>query len=145
MGILADRVLGAPNTYVGCAVGLSALVYGWTGVHTREGMYAFAALLGVVNGGCQGIFPGATSTLISEESGDLSKMGTWMGMVFAICGVASLAGPPVAGAIIGGSGGKYIWMQVVLGSMLMVAAVVLFVASRVKGRAQKEAAMEVSS
>ncbi|KAH7024898.1 major facilitator superfamily domain-containing protein [Microdochium trichocladiopsis] len=145
VGIVADRVLGAPNTYVCCALGFSALAYGWIGVQTRADMYGFAVVLGVVNGGCQGIFPGATSTLISEESGDLSKMGTWMGMVFAVCGVASLAGPPIIGAIIGSSGGRYIWAQVVLGSLLFASAGMLFLAPRVKGRAEKEDAIETSS
>ncbi|KXJ85230.1 major facilitator superfamily domain-containing protein [Microdochium bolleyi] len=121
VGVVADRLLGAHNTYVCTGLGFSALVYGWIGVRTRGDMYAFAVVLGIVNGGSQGIFPGATSSLISHESGgDLSKMGTWMGMVFAICGVASLAGPPTMGAIIAASGGSYLWAQVFYGSLLLL-------------------------
>ncbi|KAJ3938162.1 uncharacterized protein N0V96_011850 [Colletotrichum fioriniae] len=42
----------------------------------------------------------------------LFYMGARFGMVATIVGVASLAGPPIAGAILDVSGGKYIWAQI---------------------------------
>lgn len=77
-------------------------------------MYVYSALMGFINGGAQGIFPSAINSL----SLGTNKLGTRLGMVFGICGVASLTGPPLMGALIDGSGGRYLWAQVCGGTVM---------------------------
>jgi hypothetical protein len=74
-GIIADRYLGPINTYSLNSIALGIMAFGWTGVHTRTDMYVFSCVMGFVNGASQGVFPGATSSLVT----DVSNMGTWVG------------------------------------------------------------------
>lgn len=89
-------------------------------------MYAYSVVMGFVNGAAQGIFSSAASSFVQ----DVRKMGTWIGMVFAICGFATLAGPPTMGAIIDASGGKYIWAQIWAGSTIVIGGILILVTSR---------------
>ena len=56
---------------------------------------------------------------------DISKLGTWVGMVFALCGIATLVGPPIMGAIVDASGGRYIWGQVWAGLVIVSGAMLV--------------------
>ena len=67
---------------------------------------------------------------------DVSKLGTWVGMVFALCGIATLAGPPIMGAIVDASGGEYIWGQLWAGLIIVTGAMLTLSATwlgRVRG------------
>ncbi|KAI8966819.1 MFS general substrate transporter [Daldinia sp. FL1419] len=128
-GLIADRYDASIETYGLNCVTLGIMAFCWIGVHTRGGMYAFSVAMGFVNGAAQGIFSSAISRFITDPS----KMGTWIGMTFGICGVATLAGPPTMGAIIDASGSKYIWAQIWVGlTIFMGGSIVLFAAWLIK-------------
>ncbi|KAI1082296.1 major facilitator superfamily domain-containing protein [Whalleya microplaca] len=134
-GFLADRYTGPINTYGFNSAALGIVAFGWIGVHKRPDMYVYAVVTGFVNGAGQGVFPGALSSLVT----DISKMGTWIGMVFALCGIAVLAGPPTMGGIIDASGGSYLWAQIWAGLVIIVgSSMVLFTSWLVGGRQQKK-------
>lgn len=85
--------------------------------------------MGFVNGAAQGVFPGASSSLVSDPS----RLGSWVGMIFTVCGLATLAGPPVMGAIIDASGGTYLWAQIWAGLVIILGAVCTLAAARMVG------------
>jgi MCP family monocarboxylic acid transporter-like MFS transporter 3 len=128
-GLIADRYLGPINTFGLNSMALGAMAFAWTGVRTRADMYAFSCVMGFVNGAAQGVFPGAASSLVP----DVSKLGSWVGMVFAICGFATLAGPPTMGAIVDASGGVYTWAQIWAGIVIIIGSLALLVAARMVG------------
>jgi len=114
-------------------------------VEDRTGLYVYAVFLGLTNGVCQGMFLGSLASLTSDSR----KMGTRTGMVHGIVGFATLAGPPVsfffghptwlfiankayskiAGAIIDGSGGRYMYAQIYAGLTILLASG-FFIAAR---------------
>ncbi|CEJ93308.1 hypothetical protein VHEMI08904 [[Torrubiella] hemipterigena] len=92
IGFVANRHVGAMNTYIVVTVAFGILTLAWMGVRDRVGMYVFTVFFGLANGLCQGMFLGSLASLTQ----DLSKMGTRMGMVHTIVAFATLAGPPVS-------------------------------------------------
>jgi len=76
------------------------------------------------------LFPAGLSGLTT----DLRKAGVRMGMVFTIVSFATLAGPPIAGAIITASGGKYYGAQAFAGATLLLGTVLMVAARSVKVR-----------
>jgi MFS transporter, MCT family, solute carrier family 16 (monocarboxylic acid transporters), member 3 len=128
-GFIADRYTGPINTFAFNALGLAVLAFGWAGVWTRSDMYAYSIVMGFMNGACQGVFPGAASSLVKDPT----KLGTWLGMLFAVAGVGTLAGPPVMGAIIDNSGGQYLWAQIWAGLMIVLGSVPVAFASWLVG------------
>ncbi|KAI1808445.1 MFS general substrate transporter [Daldinia bambusicola] len=129
-GWVADHAIGPVVIYgLNCfALGIAA--FGWIGVRQKPHMYAYSALMGFVNGAVQGIFTSAASSFVQ----DVRKMGTWIGMAFAICGFATLAGPPTMGAIIDASGGNYLYAQIWAGSTIIVGSSIILLASRLQAR-----------
>ncbi|KAI2469253.1 MFS general substrate transporter [Annulohypoxylon bovei var. microspora] len=125
-GIIADRYVGPVNTFGLNCIALGIMAFGWIGVHTRSDMYAYSVVMGFVNGAAQGIFSSAVSSFVT----DVRKMGTWIGMVFALCGFATLAGPPTMGAIIDASGGRYIWGQLWAGLTIVIGGLLILTSSR---------------
>ena len=57
-----------------------------------------------------------------------------MGMVFTINSFATLTGPPIAGALISASGGKYYGAQAFAGSVLLIGAGFMVAARMAKAR-----------
>lgn len=92
IGFVANRHVGAMNTYIVVTVAFGILTLAWMGVRDRVGMYVFTVFFGLANGLCQGMFLGSLASLTQ----DASKMGTRMGMVHTIVAFATLAGPPVS-------------------------------------------------
>ncbi|CAJ2500853.1 Uu.00g037060.m01.CDS01 [Anthostomella pinea] len=132
-GFLADRYVGAMNSWSVNSIGLGIPAFGWIGVKTRAGLYAYSVVMGFTNGAAQGVFPGASSSLVN----DISKMGSWVGMAYALVGLGTLAGSPALGAIIDASGGKYLWGQVWAGVVVIVGALLILTTSwlvAVKGK-----------
>jgi MFS family permease len=121
VGYLADQHFGPINLYTFHTLVLGCLIFAWTGVTTRTGMYVFAVFFGLANGAAQGLFAGSLASLTKDPR----KMGTRFGMVCTIVAFASLAGPPTAGAIIDKSGGRYLWAQVWAGLVIVLAAVTI--------------------
>ncbi|KAI2630996.1 MFS general substrate transporter [Hypoxylon sp. NC1633] len=125
-GFVADRYIGPVNTFGFSCLALGIMAFGWVGVHKRADMYAYSVVMGFINGAAQGIFSSAVSSFVP----DVTKMGTWIGMVFALCGFATLSGPPTMGAIIDASGGKYIWAQIWAGSTIILGGLIILVTAR---------------
>lgn len=124
-GYLADRYFGPINLYAFQTLVMGCLIFAWTGVTTRTGMYVFAVFFGLAIGAAQGLYAGSLASLTKDPR----KMGTRFGMVCTVVAFASLAGPPTAGAIIDKSGGRYLYAQAWAGSVIVLAAMV-FVVSR---------------
>ncbi|KAK4242543.1 major facilitator superfamily domain-containing protein [Achaetomium macrosporum] len=120
-GYLADRHFGPINLYTFHTLVLGCLIFAWTGVKTRTGMYVFSVFYGLAVGAAQGLFSGALASLTKDPR----KMGTRFGMVCTIVAFASLAGPPTAGAIIDKSGGRYLYAQVWGGLVIVLASLIL--------------------
>ncbi|KAF7557878.1 hypothetical protein G7046_g5939 [Stylonectria norvegica] len=129
VGYLADNVLGPVNIYAISMASLGIMVYAWTGVKTRTGMYVFSVFFGLANGASQGTYVGANASLTKDPS----KMGTRFGMIATLCGFATLAGPPTAGAIIDRSGGDFFYAQIWGGSVILTGALFIL-ASRIAAR-----------
>lgn len=109
------------------AAGICLLL--WPFVTTSDGLYTWAAVYGIAAGGIQSLFPPGLTSLTS----DLQKAGVRMGMVCTTNSLATLSGPPIAGAIITASGGRYLGAQLFAGVSLMVGAF-LMLAARIARR-----------
>lgn len=123
-GYLADKRFGGYNTLVPFVFASALLMYCWAAVTSEAGLYAFAACYGFASAGFQGLFPSTLSSLTK----DLNKVGVRNGQGFAIVGLATLTGPPIAGALVQQSG--YMRAQMWAGSMIVLGGLVL-VAGRV--------------
>ncbi|KAI1766350.1 MFS general substrate transporter [Hypoxylon sp. FL1150] len=125
-GYVADAYLGPVNTFGISCIGLGVMGFGWMGVHSRGDMYAYSVVMGFVNGAAQSMFASAISSYVQ----DVRKMGTWIGMVYGLCGFATLAGPPTMGAIIDACDGKYIWAQLWAGLTISLGGTLILLSSR---------------
>lgn len=121
VGHIADRQLGPINTFAAATLVLACVDFAWIAVGTRAEMYVFSVFLGMANGAAQGIVLGALASLTADPR----KMGVRFGMVATLSGVATLAGPPMAGAIIDGMGGRYLWAQVWAGCILLSSSFII--------------------
>ncbi|KAH7177006.1 major facilitator superfamily domain-containing protein, partial [Dactylonectria macrodidyma] len=124
-GIIADRFWGEVRTWTLLCMLLSVTIFIWIGIKDRTSMYVYSALMGCVNGGAQGLFPSAINSLSMGSN----KLGTRLGMVFAICGMASLTGPPAMGALIDAYKGKYLWAQVCGGTIMGLGALTVAIST----------------
>ncbi|KAK1996487.1 major facilitator superfamily transporter [Colletotrichum falcatum] len=96
---LADKV-GALYMHISVAAGSAVLMFAWLGIRSMAGLIVFAILYGLFSGGLVSISP----TVVVSLSPDLSRVGTRMGMMNFIAGIAILVGTPIAGAILGDHG-----------------------------------------
>jgi MFS family permease len=126
---LADR-LGALNAFVPAGAIASICLFCWMAVSSSPGLYTWCVFYGMAAGGIQSLFPAALSSLTT----DLRKAGVRMGMVFTIVSFATLAGPPVAGAIITAEGGTYYGAQGFAGAAVLLGTVLVAAARMVKVR-----------
>lgn len=122
-GWVADRHLGPVNALVLALVVLCGIQCAWVAVADRVGMYLFAVFYGLTTGAAQCVFIGALASLTDDPT----KMGARSGMVYLVAGVATMVGPPAAGAVIDGAGGGFLGAQIMGGVVLAVAA--LFMAA----------------
>lgn len=117
--LVADRV-GPLDTYaVVCALS-SASVFYWTSVDNAAGNVAFAVLYGFFSGGVVSL----AQVVLAAITQDLDRLGTRLGMVAIIKGIGSLIGPPISGAIVKGTGGRYLGVQLFAAFGIMITAVV---------------------
>ncbi|KAL2163840.1 hypothetical protein VTH06DRAFT_5899 [Thermothelomyces fergusii] len=126
---VGDRV-GTINVLVPAACLTGVCLFCWTAVRSAAGLYVWCAFYGLAAGGLQSLFPAGLSSLTA----DVRKAGVRMGMIFTIVSFATLAGPPIAGAIITASGGSYHGAQVFAASTLMLSTALLAAARTVKVR-----------
>ncbi|KAF2835120.1 MFS general substrate transporter [Patellaria atrata CBS 101060] len=120
----ADRTFGPLNTIIPFAFGSGILIFAWPGVNSRGGLYAFSVVYGLFAAGIQSMFPATLSSLTT----DLKKAGVRMGMGFSIVSVASLTGPPLAGALIQNNHGSYLQAQMWAGTVLICGGMTLVLA-----------------
>ncbi|KAK1546711.1 major facilitator superfamily transporter [Colletotrichum paranaense] len=121
---LADKV-GALYMQISVAAGSAVLMFAWLGIRNMAGLVVFAILYGLFSGGMVSISP----TVIVSLSPDLGRVGTRMGMINFVAGIAILIGTPIAGAILGDYSGVA-WQSMIgygaaaltVGSMVLTAA-----------------------
>lgn len=75
-------------------------------------MYTFAVLYGLFAAGLQTMFPATLADLTLEPK----KIGTRMGMGFALSSFGCLIGGPGGGALVEAGNGMYLYGQVLAGS-----------------------------
>lgn len=122
---IADRYVGLITLMIPFTLVSGICFFAWMAVSSAGGLYAWAAIYGIVAGGVQSLFPPGVASLTT----DVQKIGVRMGMVCTINSFATLTGTPVAGAIIRASGGSYSNAQAFAGAALLLAAF-FFVAAR---------------
>jgi MFS family permease len=122
---IAD-LIGPMNIFIPTAFVAGICGLAWMAVTSTAGLYVWAVFYGITAGGVQGLFPACLSILTT----DLSKAGVRMGMVFTINSIATLTGPPIAGAIINKMNGRYEGAQTFAGAVLLV-GMGFFIAARI--------------
>lgn len=126
---LADR-FGMMNVFTATVFLSSLSIYTWIAVSSISGLYVWTVFYSLFFGGIQSLSPAALASLTS----DLRKQGTRMGMNFGVLSFGALIGTPVAGALISGSGGRYLGAQVFSASCIAGGAVCFLVARECKRR-----------
>ena len=114
------RRSGPVNVLMPAAFATGILSLGWIGIHTQASIIVFAVLYGFFSGSVISL-PAAALTNLSP---DLSRLGTRMGMNQVFCSLGSLAGPPIAGAILA-STHKYRGVQLFSGLTVVCAGFLL--------------------
>ncbi|KAK4465038.1 major facilitator superfamily domain-containing protein [Cladorrhinum samala] len=126
---IADRV-GPINVFVPVGAMCGMCVLCWQAVHTTTGLYVWSCFYGLVAGGIQSLFPAGLSSLNT----DVRKAGVRIGMVFTTVSFATLAGPPIAGAIITAADGRYFGAQIFAGVALALGTAFASAARVIKAR-----------
>ncbi|EEP82074.1 predicted protein [Uncinocarpus reesii 1704] len=121
---LADYLIGPLNTIIPFAFLTMIMLFAWMGVDNSSGLYAFSILYGFFGAGMQALFPAVVTSL----STDLKKTGIRFGMILSIVSVASLTGPPIAGALIEKGGGDYRFAQIFAAVSMLVGTAILVMA-----------------
>ncbi|KAH8664009.1 major facilitator superfamily domain-containing protein [Xylariales sp. PMI_506] len=121
IGYLGDFHIGRLNANALAVAALGATLYSWAAVSTGPGMYAWAAAFGFTSGAAQGAYVSALPALTADPR----AIGVRLGMVCFLNMFATLAGPPLAGAILDAAGGKYLGVQLWSGSVEVLAVLIL--------------------
>lgn len=116
----ADKT-GPLNMIVPCALISAVLAYCWIAVENKAGMIVFCILYGFFTGSFVSL-PPTTIVMLSPR---LEIVGTRMGMVFSVCGLALLIGNPVGGAILG-TGDNFLGLQLFCASTIVASAAILY-------------------
>ncbi|KAI5924829.1 major facilitator superfamily domain-containing protein [Camillea tinctor] len=124
IGYLADDFLGTINALIISTVIFAGTSFAWIAIKTQPAMYGFAVLFGLTNSAAQGAVAGALASLTK----DTSKMGARFGMCFTIVSIATVAGPPTAGAIIDMSHGSFLGAQIWAGAVTLMSAAAVMMA-----------------
>ncbi|KGO75742.1 Major facilitator superfamily domain, general substrate transporter [Penicillium italicum] len=121
---LSDRYTGPVNMFIPVSGFAAVLLYCWIAIKSYGGLVAFVVVYGFFGGGVQSLFPSALASLTDEPS----KAGVRIGMIFSIVSIASLTGPPIAGALIDIHGGHYLYAQLFGGTSMVLGCLLLIVA-----------------
>ncbi|TVY52466.1 Aspyridones efflux protein apdF, partial [Lachnellula cervina] len=119
--ILADRYMGPIKTLLPFVFVSSIVLYSWIAVTSLGGLIPFTVLYGISGAAIQGLFASAIASLTDDPK----QKGVRMGMVLSIAGLGSLAGPPIAGALVTTDGGGFLYAQIFSGTMMMGGAMIL--------------------
>ncbi|KAL7621171.1 hypothetical protein AAE478_008488 [Parahypoxylon ruwenzoriense] len=139
--LISDAFFGPFQTVVPLVLGSGVLYFGWMGIRSWGDLVAFAVLFGFINGGVQGMLMAGLPSLTE----DLSKMGTRTGMILSIASVATLTGPPIAGALIETGNGRYIYMQAWGACSMILSACFLVGADLTRRRLKAISALQMRS
>lgn len=112
---LGDR-FGPLNMFIPVAGIAGACLFCWMAVKSTASLYVWSCFYGMAAGGVTSLFPAGLTSLTT----DIRKSGVRMGMVFTIVSFATLAGPPIAGAIITAAGGSYSGAQAFSGATMIL-------------------------
>ncbi|MCJ1265419.1 hypothetical protein MMC22_005296 [Lobaria immixta] len=124
-GYVADR-MGRFNTMIVTAYLSAILVLAlWIPAQGNVPIILFSTFYGFSSGAFVSLAP----ALIAQIS-DIRQIGMRTGTMFAVISVAALTGSPIGGALQAREGGKYLYLQVFCGAM-MVAGSTVFVLARV--------------
>ncbi|KAI9050815.1 hypothetical protein LZ554_004934 [Drepanopeziza brunnea f. sp. 'monogermtubi'] len=121
-GIIADK-RGPLFIHATVVVVAGVLLFVWPFVLNLPSLVFFALLYGFFSGG----FTSLPAASVACATQDMSRFGARMGFAVTMNGFGALAGPPIAGAIIGaGEGYKgaavFAGLTVILGGVLLVIA-----------------------
>lgn len=105
---LFSDVFGPINSIVPITLLWAVIAFCWLGVSNVAGYYVWTAFYGALSAAFQCLTP----TAVASISPSLDKVGTRMGMAFAIVSFASMTGPPVGGALQTADGGRFTGAQV---------------------------------
>lgn len=119
----ADRFTGPYNVLIPCCLASAILLFFWPLVKNETGLYVWASTYGFFVAGFQGIFPAALTILTK----DMSRVGTRNGQGFAVVGLGTFVGPPIAGALVQSYGGGYLAAQMFAGSTVLLGTMILVV------------------
>lgn len=117
----ADKYFGSYNILLPFCFLSSFLLFCWPLVKSEAALYGWAISFGFFVAGFQGIFPATLTTLTK----DMSRVGIRNGQGFAVVGLGTLVGPPIAGALIQSYGGEYLAAQMFAGASVFLGSCVL--------------------
>lgn len=98
-------------------LGCSVMFFVWIRITSNGAFYAFVVLYGICSSAVQTLFPSALSSLATDPG----KMGQHVGTVFSVGSLACLVGPPLAGMLIDGGKGSYLYAQLYGGISMLLA------------------------
>jgi MFS family permease len=98
----------------------AVLAYCWIAVNSTSGIITISALYGFFSGA----FVSLIAVVMMEITPDIRKLGTRLGMCFALESIGLLIGTPIGGTIISRTG-SYLGVQLFCGSCLAACAVIL--------------------
>ncbi|KZT64714.1 MFS general substrate transporter [Daedalea quercina L-15889] len=122
---LSDRT-GPLTMLTGCATASGVLALAWLAVHTVGGFAAFCVLYGLFSGSLVSLPPAAVASLTDDHT----RLGTRLGMTFALAGFGLLIGNPVAGVLVDLKSGEF-WKAIVFNGVVVLAASALLLAARI--------------
>ena len=123
--LFADKDMGPLTLMVPFVMVTGVCLLVWIAVTSAGGLYVWAVVYGIAAGGVQSLFPPSLAKLTA----DVSKTGIRMGMICTTNSLATLTGPPIAGAIIRVAGPIYTGAQAFAGASLVLGSA-FFAASR---------------
>ncbi|OJI83159.1 hypothetical protein ASPTUDRAFT_57117 [Aspergillus tubingensis CBS 134.48] len=121
-GLLAPR-FGPLNILLASAIISGVLSLCWIAITDSGGLIAFAVLYGFFSGA----FVALPAVALTSLTPNLDTLGTRMGMCSVLCGLGSLCGSPVAGAILDNTG-LYLGVQLYSGLSIGATGVLLLFA-----------------
>ncbi|KAK2829833.1 hypothetical protein FQN49_007210 [Arthroderma sp. PD_2] len=120
--------IGPFNVMVPMTFCSGIIALGWIGVHSTGSIIVIVLLYGF----CSGAFVSVPPVVLISITPDMRDFGTRLGMTFVFNSVGALAGTPIGGAIIHGSGNNYLGVQILAGSCLLISSAFLIVARFIK-------------
>ncbi|VDC05950.1 unnamed protein product [Peniophora sp. CBMAI 1063] len=111
-------VCGPLNVLTPTAFATAVVAFCWIPVHDVGGFATFGVLYGLLSGALIALGPGAIGSLTV----DVGRVGTRMGMSFAIAGLGLLVGTPSAGALVDLETGSFVKAQIFNGVVVLTCA-----------------------